>query len=141
MRFICRRHMMAEHPNAALVRTAVEAFNRGDPSVFRNLFAEDATLHIPGKSPLAGAYRGKAEIDQFFGHLAGLSEGPLHVDLLHVLTGGDEHVVAVWRAYGSRKGWDYSGIAGYLFHVRGGSVVEARNLQEDQDEIDWFWSA
>ena len=98
-------------------------------------------FHVPGNSAIAGTYEGKAEVSRFLAHLAQLSEKPLHVDVLHLLTGGEDVVVAIWRAHASRKGWDYEGIAGYIFRLRAGKIVEATNLQEDQEEIDRFWSA
>lgn len=70
-----------------------------------------------------------------------LSEGPLRIALHPILTGGDEHVVAVWTAHGTRKGINYQGIAGYIFRIQNRKIVEARNFQKDQDKIDKFWSA
>ncbi len=71
--------------------------------------------------------------------MAQLSEGSQQVELLHVLTDGDDLVVSVWRAKGARKGQQYEGIAGYIFRFADGKIVEATNLQQDQ--IDRFWSA
>ena len=132
---------MAEHPNAALIRKAMEELNQGNPSGLMGLIADDAVFYIPGNSPVAGEYRGKEAIAGFLQHLGQLSEEPLHVDLHYILTGGDEHVVAVWTAHAARKGITYEGIAGYIFRVRDQQIVEGRNLQADQDAVDQFWSA
>ncbi len=131
---------MAEHPNVVLIRKGIEGFNQGNPGVFMEMIADDAVFYIPGNSPVAGEFRGKAAIGGFFQHMGQLSEGPLHIDLHYLLTGGDEHVVAVWTAEGIRKGIKYKGIAGYIFQIQNEKIVEARNLQEDQAEIDKFWS-
>ena len=132
---------MIEHPNVTIIRKAIEALNAGDRSAFPNILADDIVWHVPGNAPGAGTYRGKAEVLGFLQHLAQNSETPLHVDLLHLLTGGDDHVVAIWRAHATRKGWQYEGIAGYIFRMQDGHIVEARNLQEDQEAIDRFWDA
>ncbi len=34
-----------------------------------------------------------------------------------------------------------SPVAGYIFRFANGTIVEATNLQQDQDQIDRFWSA
>jgi ketosteroid isomerase-like protein len=132
---------MAGVSQAEVIRNAIDDINTGHPERFMDVVDEDAVFHIAGNSPIAGTYGGKAQVGQFLGHLAQLSEKPLHVDLLHMLTGGEDLVVAIWRAHASRKGWDYAGIAGYIFRLRAGKIVEATNLQEDQEEIDRFWSA
>ncbi len=132
---------MAEHPNATLIREALAAFNAGQPGALVDLLADDVVFTIPGTTPMAGVYRGKGAVVGFLRHLGELSEAPLRVELLHLLTGGDDLVVAVWRAHAARKGWEYAGIAGYLFRMREGKIVEGTNLQADQEEIDRFWSA
>jgi len=132
---------MAEHPNARLIKRGIEAFNQGNPGELMDLIADDAVFYVPGNSPIAGEYRGKEAIGGFFRHMGQLSGGSQQIDLKALLTGGDEYVVAIWNARGSREGIDYEGLAGWIFRVRDGQVVEGRNLQEDQDEIDAFWSA
>lgn len=132
---------MAEHPNVTMIREGVEAFNQGNPGALMAMIADDAVFHVPGNSPIAGEYRGKQEIGGFFQHMGQLSEGSQRIDLEYLLTSGDEYVVALWKAAGARKGIQYEGLAGYIFRVRDGKVVEAHNLQEDQDAIDRFWSA
>lgn len=132
---------MAEHPNATLIKKATEAFNQGNPGVLMGLIADDAIFYVPGSGPIAGEYRGKEAIGSFFRHMGQLSGGSQQIELKALLTGGEEHVVAIWNARGSRKGREYEGLAGWIFRVRDSQVVEGRNLQEDQDEIDAFWSA
>ena len=68
---------MAEHPNATLIRQAIEAFNQGNPGALTALIADDAVFTVPG----------------------------------------------------------------WIFSVRDGRIIEGRNLQENQDAIDAFWSA
>ncbi len=132
---------MAEHPNVALIRKGIDAFNQGNPGALMALIADDAVFYVPGSSPIAGEYRGKEAIGGFFRHMGQLSGGSQRIDLKALLSGGDEHVVAVWTAYGRRQGLEYKGMAGWIFRVRDGQIVEGRNLQEDQDAIDAFWSA
>ena len=133
--------IMAEHPNATLIRQGIEAFNQGNPGALMALIADDAVFTVPGSSPIAGEYRGKEAIGGFFRHMGQLSGGSQQIDLKALLTGGDEHVVAIWQAQGRREGIVYEGLAGWIFRVQDGHIIEGRNLQEDQDAIDAFWSA
>ena len=132
---------MAERPNQTRVRQAIEAFNQGQPAGFMELLGDDVVWRVPGSAPGAGTYHGKAGVAEFIGHLRQASEAPLQIEPLHLLSGGDDLVVAVWKARAARKGWLYEGIAGYLFRFCDGKVIEATNLQQDQDEIDRFWAA
>ena len=79
------------HPNAELVRSGYEAFQRGDVEGALAAFADDIVFHIPGRSPVAGDYHGHQEVMGFFGKLFESSSGTFRVDI-HDITGTDEHV-------------------------------------------------
>ncbi len=132
---------MTQHPNVVLVKKGIEAFNQGNPGALMSMIAEDAVFYVPGDSPISGEYRGKDAIGGFFRRMGRLSDGSQGIELKALLSGGAEHVVAIWNASASRKGIDYEGLAGWIFKVRDGRIVEGRNLQEDPDAIDTFWSA
>lgn len=132
---------MTEHPNTTLIRQAVEAFNQGNPGAVMALIDEDAVFHVPGRSPIAGKYRGKAEIGRFFQQMSRLSDGSQQIDLKGLLTGGDDLVVAIWMARASRQNKTYEGLAGWIFKLQNGRIIEGRNMQENQAAIDAFWSA
>ena len=131
---------MSEHPNAALIKKGIDAFNQGNPDLLLGLIADDAIFNVPGNSPIAGQYRGKEAIGRFFRHMSQLSGGSQQIELWALLTSGDDYVVAIWKAYGRRQDITYEGLAGWIFRICNGQIVEGRNLQEDQDEIDAFWS-
>ena len=48
--------------NAALVKSAYDAFAHGDIQGPLAVLAEDILWHIPGRGPLSGDYRGHAEV-------------------------------------------------------------------------------
>ena len=60
---------MAERPNQARVRRAIESFNQGQPGGFMELLADDVIWHVPGSAPGAGTYHGKAGVAEFLAHL------------------------------------------------------------------------
>ena len=45
--------------NAALIRSAYEAFSRGDIAGAMAAFADDILWHVPGRGPLSRVYRGR----------------------------------------------------------------------------------
>ena len=61
--------------NADLIRSAYDAFSRGDIAGAFAVFAKDIRWHIPGRGPLSRDYRGHAEVQGFFQHFMELSSG------------------------------------------------------------------
>ena len=47
---------MRASENAEIVRRGYEAFNAADIEALTRLFAENASWHTPGRSPIAGDY-------------------------------------------------------------------------------------
>lgn len=68
---------MAEHPNAARIRSAYAAFAGGDLSTLNDYFAEDVLFHVQGRNQLSGDYNGRDAVYGFFGKVMQLSEGIL----------------------------------------------------------------
>jgi ketosteroid isomerase-like protein len=46
------------HPNEKVLRDADEAQRRGDVEAFMAAYTDDIVVHMPGKSSLAGTYKG-----------------------------------------------------------------------------------
>jgi uncharacterized protein len=95
--------MTAEHPNAALVRRAYAAQARGDLDTYLSLLADDFVLRIPGRSQIAGEYRGRDEMRRHFAEIAALSGGTFRTTV-HDVTASDEHVIALVEATAERDG-------------------------------------
>ncbi len=86
-----------DHPNAARMRAAFEAFGRGDLETVRQTFTDDATWTNAGSGPLAGTYRGWPEVSAMFGRLMELTGGTYRFELRSALA-DDRHAVAVYDA-------------------------------------------
>jgi ketosteroid isomerase-like protein len=131
---------MAEHKNAALIRSGYDAFAKGDMDTINDIFADDIVWHIAGRSSLAGDYKGKQEVFTFFGQLAERSGGTFSIDL-HDVIGNDEHVTALTRERGERddKRLDVNGV--HVWHVRGGKAVEFWGVPYDVYAEDEFWGS
>ena len=65
------------HPNANLLRNAYDAFARGDLDAAVADFTDDVMFNIPGKSPLAGEYRGKEQVIAYLTARADAGAAPL----------------------------------------------------------------
>ena len=130
---------MAEHPNAALMRGAAEAFINGDMATLKQLIAEDAVWHVPGRSQLSGDYHGHDQIFGFFGKLMELSGGTFKIQLHDVLA-TDDHAINLDRMTGTRgdKALDMDLVL--VVHPKDGKIAEAWDLFSDQYGWDDFWS-
>ena len=130
---------MAEHPNAAVLRKAYDAFAKGDMATLAELFAEDVVWHLPGRNPVSGVHRGRDAVFAAFAKFFELSGGTLKLDD-HTILADDEHAVALNRATASRQGRHLDLLGADVFHVRNGRIVEFWAFSEDQRIDDEFWS-
>jgi uncharacterized protein len=88
---------MSAAENAALVRTVLDEFARGDLDAVRTHFAPDAVWDLPGRGTLAGEYKGPDAIVGFLARSFELSGGTLRLEVLDVLASetGAAHVQLV----------------------------------------------
>ena len=127
------------HPNEDLLRRGYEAFGKGDMDTLNQLFADDIVWHTPGKSPIAGDYKGKQEVFAFFGKIAELSGGTFKLEIHEVLA-NDEHGVVLATSTGQRDGKRIDDNSVNVFHIQDGKVTEFWGHPGDQYATDEFWS-
>ena len=126
---------MADHPNAATARAALEAFQSGDMAKVAAAIAEDAVWHVPGSHKWAGEYRGRGDILGRFEKMA--AEGVSQTqDDIHDVVGNDEHVVALVRMTLTALGGSASTNSAFIYHVRDGQAVEFWAINDNQAAID-----
>ncbi len=130
---------MAEHPNVALVRKVYEAFARGDTAALTKLFDENVVWHYPGKSPLAGEFRGRDAVFAWFDRLGELSGGTFQMEV-HDILANDGHVVVLAHYTASRPRKQFESRYVEVYHVRDGEITEVWDFSEDQRLDDEFWS-
>ena len=102
----------AAKANAALIKSAYDAFSRGDIQGAMATFAEDIFWHVPGRGPLSRDYRGHAEVLGFFGHFMKLSGG---------------------------RSWSSPQV--HVWTVKDGKARVFREYPGDQQAEDEFWSS
>jgi uncharacterized protein len=122
------------------VRRMYEAFARKDWKAAGECFTEDAVWHLPGKSPIAGDYKGwNAILNDFFARLGPLSNGTFRADLVDVLIG--EQVVAAYQhATGERAGKRLDITVCQVMTFRDGRIAHVGGHYGDVYDLDEFWS-
>ena len=126
---------MAEHPNVARIRDGYAAFAKGDFETLNQTFAEDVLWHEGGRSQLAGDYRGREAVYEFFGKLMELTEGSFHIDVQSLLA-DDDHGVALVNETASRGSRRAEMFNAHIFRMRDGMVVEFWESSTDQYAMD-----
>jgi uncharacterized protein len=126
------------NPNAELIRRGYEAFARGDVPAVLDVFGDDITWHVPGRSPLSGDYKGHDGVLNFFGKCMELSSGTLRVDPDEILCDGDR-VVVLATVSAERHGQSWSSQEIHVWRAVEGKAVEFREFQGDQQTEDEFW--
>jgi ketosteroid isomerase-like protein len=133
-----------EHPNAGLVKTfyqAQAAFYAGgeDTESLCRLLADDVTWHVPGRSPIAGHYRGLTEVLGYFTARRARAKATFRVRP-RVILADDEWVLQLADGQLERDGqlrhWRTVGI----FRIVGVKIAECWLVPFDQSLFDELWS-
>jgi ketosteroid isomerase-like protein len=130
---------VAAAENEALVRRIFAAFARKEGFALRGLFAEDAVWTVPGRSVMAGIYRGREEIFRFLARLPKETGGTYGSELEDVLA-SDERAAALYRARGRRHGRELELDQMLLFRIADGLVQEVLALPSDPEAFEAFWA-
>ena len=127
------------HPNEALVRSGYDAFIRGDLEAVAGFLHPDVLWHVAGTGPLAGIYKGHAELLEFFAHIAEITDGTISIEARDVLA-SDDHVIVLTQMRAVRGGrvLDDRGVA--MFTIVDGQATEVHMFAEDQDALDGFFA-
>lgn len=117
--------------NVEKVQQAFDAFAQGDVGVLRSLLHPDAVWHEPGRSPLAGTYRGAEAV---LGHLAAVLELTAGSGAATLLECGEisPGTVAALVQYTAEQPHPVDQRGMQLIGLRTGRIVEVRNFAEDQ---------
>jgi uncharacterized protein len=125
--------------NAALIKSAYDAFSRGDTQSVFAVFADNILWHVPGRGPLSRDYRGHAEVGGFFEHFMGLSEGSFRIQIDQILANRDR-VVVLCTESARRAGRSWSSPQVHVWTVKDGRATAFWEYEGDQQGEDEFWS-
>jgi ketosteroid isomerase-like protein len=132
---------MAEHPNIALVRRAMEAMNEQDMSMAEQemaivdaFMADDIIWHEIGR---AEPRRGKAELRAAL--MDSLRDSKITYELHDVLA-NDDHAVALGTATATHGDQTLTYRTAEIFHIRDGKAVERWAFSDDTAAIVAFFA-
>jgi hypothetical protein len=131
---------MADLPQVELIRRGYAAFASGDMDTLNEIFADDIEWTLPGRSRIAGTRKGKAEVFDFFGQLASISENTFSLELVDLM-GSDDHVVALTRESAHRGDLRLDIDATHIWRVRDGKIVSFAAQVSDQYADDEFYGS
>jgi uncharacterized protein len=111
----------------------------GDAAPVEDLLAEDVVWHVPGASPIAGDYRGRAAVLGYFRRRRELAGGAIAITKV-AEAHHDEALVqlADGRAMigGEEVFWRTAGV----YRVAGDRIAEAWLVPLDQEGFDRVWT-
>lgn len=115
---------MTDHPNAAMIRWALDTIRAGDAEAVKAIWADDIEWHQIG---LREPIRTK---DELFTHLA-QEDSAGHEWRTHDVIGNEEHVVALTTDTVTIGGQMHEFRVARVYHVRDGKVVARWELYDD----------
>ena len=132
---------MAEHPNVALVRRAMQAMNEQDLSkaeqemaVVDAFMADDIVWHEIGR---AEPRRGKGELRAAM--MDGARGGTIAYEV-HDIIANDDHAIALGTATATRGDRTLQYRTAEIFHIRDGKAVERWAFSDDTATIVAFFA-
>jgi ketosteroid isomerase-like protein len=129
---------MADVAYEWVVRRAYEDFESGDLDLLGVVMAHDVVWHEPGRSDLAGDYKGPEAVLSFLGQLRSRSGGTFKIEVLDVLS-EPERAVVLQRETATRNGKALDVIAAVDFEIHHGRITEVTVYQADTYQFDEFW--
>lgn len=129
---------MNDHPNAARVRAAFEAVQRGETEVVAELIDEHCHCHVGGRSHLAGDYVGRDAVLALFSRLRELTDDT-YTAVPHDVLANDQHTVALVNVEAERGGDQIAYDVIQVAHLEQGRVVEFWVIPADPYRSDPFW--
>jgi len=132
---------VAEHPNVALVRRAMQAMNEQDLSkaeqemaVVDAFMADDIVWHEIGR---AEPRRGKGELRAAM--MEGARSGTIAYEV-HDVIANDDHAIALGTATATRGDRTLQYRTAEIFHIRDGKAVERWAFSDDTATIVAFFA-
>jgi ketosteroid isomerase-like protein len=124
------------HANEHLLRDLDQAQIRGDMEAFSGFFVDDVVVHFPGKSSLAGEYKGKDQLFEMFGRWQ--ERTPEFTFDPHAYLANDGHGVCLQFSHYKRGNEQMDSNDVIVYHFRDGKVSEVWLLSYDEDAVDAF---
>jgi uncharacterized protein len=136
--------MSAEHPHAQLIRDFHDRQNRfyagGDQGPVSAMLTDDVTWHVPGRSAIAGDYRGRDEVLRYFATRRALAGATFRIHVRGVVTDDDRAAILATGEVGlGGKTLTWGTVV--VFRMAEGRIAECWVLPYDQRAFDDVWSS
>ena len=130
--------------NARLIREFHDAQNLfyagGDQEQVRTMLAEDVAWHVPGRSAIAGDYRGLSEVLRYFVTRRELAQATFRIAVRGVLADAERAVIfAEGHVQLGNESATWETVA--VFRITSGLIAECWVLPYDQYSFDEIWAA
>jgi hypothetical protein len=122
--------------NIADIRRGFAAFAEGDLETIRELLGPDIVWHVPGRSSLAGDYRGTDAVLAYFMQLFERSAGTFKAELIECGEIATDLVACLVRLCGDMTAGSIDVKGMMLFQREEGRTVEVWNFSADQYAVD-----
>ena len=130
----------ATHPNVDRARAYLAAFSAHDLDAVGEHLADDVVWRVGGYHPLAGTYRGKADVLDYLARAAAESEGTLSLEPESILA-SDAHLAMFVKVSGERQGRTLDTTMAQIVQLAPDGRWQAFwALSDDQPAIDAFWA-
>jgi ketosteroid isomerase-like protein len=127
------------HPNEELMRKATDLLNEGDAQAFLDLHTDDVVVHITGRNPASGDFKGKGEVATSLQRQMELLDQPPEFEIHDVLA-TDDHAVVLGRQRGTRKGKTLETTVTVVAHISDGKFSEIWVTSTDPYAEDEFFA-
>src|SRR5579875_3660543 len=121
------------------MRRAYDALASGDLDGLKEVLAEDAFIHDPGRGAVSGDYLGRERVAEFFAKLFEYSAGTFKAELIDVLA-NDQRAVVIQRSTARRNGKSLDTRDVLVCEIRDRRVVSVQVFSGDEDAESAFWS-
>jgi ketosteroid isomerase-like protein len=116
-----------------------EFYGGGSDASLTRLLAPDVTWNVPGENSIAGAYRGRDQVFDYFRRRRDLAAGTFQLEQRDVLVGNGDRLAALVdgraRIDDVERHWSTVG----LYDVVEGRISACWLLPLDQREFDSIW--
>jgi ketosteroid isomerase-like protein len=124
----------------AVVRQLVDALDRRDGAAIGALLSDDVVYQFPGRSVVAGTYRGRDEVLGLFRAFGALFDAPPSM-ASHDVVASEAHVVELATYSASRGGAAFEWNVARVYHVDGDRIGEVWLMIGDIYTFDAFLEA
>ncbi len=125
--------------NVDIIQQLFQAYETGDFPTLDAIFSDDIVFHMPGRSSLAGTFKGKGEVFGWFERMGAVAGETFRIEV-HAITADGEHGTALVTESGHKNGKDYEWREVDVFHIRDGKITEGWVLIDDLYSADEFFA-